>query len=826
MIRHIIALALALIMGIAAGCSTESDLGGVRIPNSRPDTEITGQPPSLLEAGFVCEFNWKGSDSDGKVVGFQWKISNNGNDGISPRDTMTVDPISGAVINPWRYTTANDSLFYVLADQNSFPGDPVDDPRSFRTHTLFIRAVDDKGAIDPSPAHMSFTSTTLVPTCRVVFPGLGGVNVKAVPPTLNIGWEGYDADFEMSVPVKARFLWVPALVPGMTREDGDYALIQIKSTYDQYKDELIDFYDPNWSEWIPYKDIASERLASFPDLPNLHTFLFAVQVQDTAGAVSIGKNYQIEVGNVKVSSTLFIPEVTLTERYLMTYSGVESQLASGQPLYFTWVADASSYNGSIVSFQHGWNVTNPDLTTDAGWSIQPGLSAQNRESVERSFTGGLNYFFLKVIDDSKREVLFKWTLDVVPFVPYVDQQPLLLIDQVIDDNVGGWVDPSGNARDQEDYRNAYWEFLEGSDGVSGFSWENDQIDHAGDPGEGTYADLTDYSKLVDYKCVMIYAKNKDGQYMMEQFKAVANVDRFVYLTPYQQKGGNLFLVGGGSLDSFIEDRANYYVPTIFDSREGPLDGYLTSFGTKVQPDGTVVARGPLMYHYTTAGISALDWTAHNIKTVYGEDVKASRSRSASCVGLKQLYLDDDFKVQNLIGPGVLADTISTNPDIDWIDRRDQAMGTLELSTDYQFFVDEFVNANISPRSVALIEQECGQGPGGLCIEPMFRGIARFDWMREIRWAEGETGWPYTSYTPTELKDDICGKMALSMMGSIPDGTARTNGKVFGWMSYKTVADKESGKPDVYWGFDPYRFDKENTQQAIRWVLQNFGLSLN
>ena len=64
------------------------------------------------------------------------------------------------------------------------------------------------------------------------------------------------------------------------------------------------------------------------------------------------------------------------------------------------------------------------------------------------------------------------------------------------------------------------------------------------------------------------------------------------------------------------------------------------------------------------------------------------------------------------------------------------------------------------------------------------------------------------------------------MSCKPASFKETNGQVFGWMSYKVVADKESGKPDVYWGFDPYRFDKDDTQEAIRWVLQNFGLQLN
>ena len=91
-------LLIALVLG---GCSTNTELGGVRVPNARPDTRITGQPPTLLEAGFSVSFNWTGSDPDGKIIGYEWKISDNGVDGISPRDTMTVDPLTGAVLHPW-----------------------------------------------------------------------------------------------------------------------------------------------------------------------------------------------------------------------------------------------------------------------------------------------------------------------------------------------------------------------------------------------------------------------------------------------------------------------------------------------------------------------------------------------------------------------------------------------------------------------------------------------------------------------------------------------------------------------------------------------------
>ena len=43
---------------------------------------------------------------------------------------------------------------------------------------------------------------------------------------------------------------------------------------------------------------------------------------------------------------------------------------------------------------------------------------------------------------------------------------------------------------------------------------------------------------------------------------------------------------------------------------------------------------------------------------------------------------------------------------------------------------------------------------------------------------------------------------------------------------KMIADKPVRRADVFWGFDPYRFDTEDSRKAIRWVLQYFGLTIN
>ena len=68
-------------------------------------------------------------------------------------------------------------------------------------------------------------------------------------------------------------------------------------------------------------------------------------------------------------------------------------------------------------------------------------------------------------------------------------------------------------------------------------------------------------------------------------------------------------------------------------------------------------------------------------------------------------------------------------------------------------------------------------------------------------------------------------MDLTEHDEIRYGSARTNSQTYGYFSHKMAGEKPSGKADVYWGFDPYRFDQGETQKAVLWVLDYFGLEV-
>ena len=705
--------------------------------------------------------------------------------------------------------------------RTAFEGDPEGYERSFRTHSFLVRAVDDKGAVDPSPAIITFTSTTIVPTCKATFPATSNTAIP-VPSTVNLGYEGVDSDFELGIPTHVRFLWTEAQYEN---DEGELIDISTPYFYNLYGQELIDFADPEWTPWQRYASVEEDRKISFDEGINGEVYFFAVQVRDTAGAVSIGKEYAKEVLNLRISAGQFRPYYSISETYLGTTSQSlrTSYLPAGQPVNFSWTTSAASYNGRVVSMRHGWDLADVDDVNDPGWAVPAGLTDQNRFAVETSFANGDHTFWLRVVDDSGNVSVMRWNISIIPFVSRENQLNLVLVDQVQDDETGRWPQyPGGPAMDDEEYRNAYWRFLDDVGGISEFSWDRDFVDQDA-------ANQFDFEDVVNYKVILIPARSHLEQGLFEQFIPEDRVDQFVWLTPYQQQAGNVFMVGEQSMESFLE-QGLYMTPLIFESpvavyNEGGVE-YIIGFGTKELPDGTEVERGPLQYPYAAVGISALDWSVPRNKYLYGRaPIRANEDRREQCAGLKQIKLAEDFRAHHNIGPSAISDVINTSILMDWRDPLPGEGLATALDTPFPFPGDEFVNGVISEAPSSMVPQLCEDGYNGYCIETMFTGVSRYDWIRDRMWEYGDTEWPYNLYDLNDLAG-MCGGMALSTYvdedgNTFPLGTARTTGQTYGYFSYKTITDKPVPLADVYWGFDPYRFDHEESQKAIIWVLSDY-----
>ncbi len=113
---------------LAHGCREQSTAPIDR--NAAPETVLVEVPGDSTTAFYRIDLHWYGSDSDGRVVGYDWAIT----------DSLPPDPI------PWKFTTRTDSTFIFS----------VEETRQVLGHRFYVRAVDNEGKVDPTPAWAFF----------------------------------------------------------------------------------------------------------------------------------------------------------------------------------------------------------------------------------------------------------------------------------------------------------------------------------------------------------------------------------------------------------------------------------------------------------------------------------------------------------------------------------------------------------------------------------------------------------------------------------------------------------------------------------------------
>ena len=814
----VLALAPVVFLAVLAGCTADTELGGATLNNALPDTRITGTPPVLRQADFVVDFNWTGSDPDGRIKGYQWKMTSIGDDGISVYDTLTIDPATGDTLNPWHFTTASDTTFIVTADSAGFLPDAdlaLGDQRFYQTHTIFVRSVDDKNAVDPTPAFLTFTSTTLAPTILLTTPPgyTGYTDFRTAPPTARFGWTGSDPDFELGSPARVRYLFKEAKLP-----DGSY--VKTGYIFRLNMEYLVSFADSAWSNWITYYPDEEDRIINLENLAKETPagdriyYMFVIQAQDTAGAKNMDKTYGRNVHHFRVSDGAK-PSLRVRETYLGEASGANIyntrryDIAQGQPLEFSWIGDASSYGGEVAAYRYGWDVLDVNNDDDPGWALAWGKSAQHLRSEERTFSTGQHTFIVECRDNSNLKSRFTFVLSVVPVPDPSAQRPLLLVDDVPDQQSNLWPNETGTQRlDNDSYRDAFWnEVLALSGGVAGFNEIADVIDAESDKSWG-------YREIVDYRTIIWATKKATNTHLTILFDYSDGTTDFVWLTPYQQNVGNVFMCGSGVLSNFHQrsflggTAVPWEFPIIYNTADDldpdcGTNGSAIGFGVRRDLDDNEIMVGPERYPYTTAGISIVD--AMSPQLMWGCR-RGSRDRRRNCVGSKAVIVDPDFKTQYL-DIGAMADTMFMNLAMDF---RDYTTEFPLVTTNYDFGgEDEFFDVNVSSRTTLVTLQTIEDG--SRAIMPMFRNYARYDWILDKHIAAGHDWYP--DFDP----EVACGDRAMN----ISTGRTVVDNVPIGILSFMTAGTKPGGKADIYWGFDPYRFNREEMTEAIRWVLGTY-----
>lgn len=152
------------------------------LPNREPETTLANVPLANTAQNpyrAVLRLSWNGSDPDGYVVGYEYRWT-------------TYHLVAGdSLVNPWRFTTKADSVFAFESSD------------SVNLQVFMVRAVDNEGAVDPTPASRAFyTARVEPPQTTIVDPADGSVHYMLRQRTdtwngLTITFQGEDTDGEV-----------------------------------------------------------------------------------------------------------------------------------------------------------------------------------------------------------------------------------------------------------------------------------------------------------------------------------------------------------------------------------------------------------------------------------------------------------------------------------------------------------------------------------------------------------------------------------------------------------------------------------------------------
>lgn len=176
-IRHFpITLIPILLILLVVGC--DSGFSGDELDNRPPDTQLSVRDESLLDnltgddrLVSTVQISWTGDDPDGFVQGYEVRF---------------FDTIDEGSSTDWSFTVATDSLFLLPIRQGERISDVV----------FEVRAVDDAGLADPTPARTIYPIQNSPPEIRI--------SPFDLPPdttfnVMSVGWDADDPDGSLNL---------------------------------------------------------------------------------------------------------------------------------------------------------------------------------------------------------------------------------------------------------------------------------------------------------------------------------------------------------------------------------------------------------------------------------------------------------------------------------------------------------------------------------------------------------------------------------------------------------------------------------------------------
>ncbi|GEM_PF-2739365 len=463
---------------LLCGCS-EEDLG-TEYTNQVPETVLSNAPPQGSVGSFLVNMNWYGSDPDGEVSGYYFAWDDTGS---------------------WFYTPSTGSTFVVSA--NECVQCDHTDTLYFAVHTFWVKAVDERGAHDPTPAHRTFTAESTAPIttitrgpCERNYCGPTGKNVL-------YEWTSFDPD------------------------GGEIDSFYYKMNLSEGLAEVV---DETWTRvgsdcsYVRFADVE----AIYRDTGRFNSF--AVLAKDNAGSLERvlvhGQNWCCFDPMTGTETGIIINGGILGTRNNRADAGPSnikavSEIFRGVEISFRWEGNASHYGGNVVGYRYAvedttvwstWYIDNTEYPADGGTFLP---------------TVGNHVLYVQTLDDLG-------TVSLCYFKYYVEAGPVVGTSQamlVVDDSefsglpvrLGSWLPHEADEREAEFFERIF----------SGYTiTEFDCLDQGRIPPP--------VSLVGRFRNVFWYVDDYDetSNELQEIFRAGTR-----YLDSYVKVGGNLILSG-------------------------------------------------------------------------------------------------------------------------------------------------------------------------------------------------------------------------------------------------------------------------------------------
>jgi len=556
----VLAFAVPAVLG---GCTNSG--GGDLKPNLPPSVWLSSAPPEGTTDKYTIHLYWGGWDPDGEIAYYEYAITDNQTGTFDPQDTT-----STADFHPWHRVVANDSVFTFSADVLAEPSTTSLVAEFRRSHTFFVRAVDEQGLPSREPAYRSFTARTLSPEVSIQVPKRNGLNPALVPSITTFRWTAQD--------------YVDNLLSPQDPDSVQWALVPADIGYSQTIDWLRTSPDAEsaWKPWVSYK--APQDAGKFwtTNPLDLGPYVFAVRAKDEAGAVTPVLDEIYNVRRVRVSRRSSGPTLKVSNQYMGTVNTticnsplIIIDLPAGVPMQFSWEASADAYGGIVSGYRYGWDIA--DLSDPEQWETDytPFLTTRVT-SPARTFYFGTHSFAVEVVDNSGFCSRSEIKINIVQFTL---QKNLILFDDFFADNntSAGWNGSGKGILPNDAEHDAFW--VDMLSNLAGFDPDADVMEVF----QGSLVPLT---RVADYKSIIWNVFSDKG--------AISNADL-------------------PKLYEFIQYRPKNPTTTVSGKREPNLLALFMAAGGHVflnglQPLSNVVdrtlgagVRYPLIYKYELEG---------------------------------------------------------------------------------------------------------------------------------------------------------------------------------------------------------------------------------